>query len=378
MARRKGKSQRRIKNWHQRYHAEEDFEPTEATRQKLRQKEVKLPPRELSVGAEGLDDLPRMQGMVTGQFPGGAIVRIGEDEFLCGIAGTFRAPEGSSVLAVGDLVSVAVTRPQHLDGRKEIDRDRSDGVILERQPRRTVLCRPQPRSGKRRGEYETDVFEKVIAVNMDALLIVASTRQPPLRVGLIDRFLIIADRCELTPLLVINKTDISPPDPTILEDFRSVGVEAILCSAVTGKGLRKLTKCLAGKRSVLVGASGVGKSTLINAIVPGADAATREVRMKDERGRHTTSSTVIYDLPGGGMVVDTPGLRELGIHLDPAELPWYFPEFEALTGECKFRDCTHTHEPDCAVLSALERGDILPRRYQSYLNILETLGEDTG
>ncbi len=376
MARRKGKSQRRIKDWHQRYHAEEDFEPTEATRQKVTRREVKLPPRELSVGAEGLDDLPRMQGMVTGQFPGGAVVRIGEDELLCGIAGTFRAPEGSSVLAVGDLVSVAVTRPQHLDGRKEIDKDRSDGVILERQPRRTVLCRPQPRSGKRRGEYDTDVFEKVIAVNMDALLIVASTRQPPLRVGLIDRFLIIADRCELAPLLVINKTDLSPPAPRILEDFGSVGVEAILCSAVTGDGLRKLTKCLAGKRSVMVGASGVGKSTLINAIVPGADAATREVRTKDERGRHTTSSAVIYDLPGGGMVVDTPGLRELGIHLDPAELPWYFPEFEALAGECKFRDCAHTHEPDCAVLSALERGEILPRRYQSYLNILDTLGEN--
>ncbi len=378
MARRKGKSRRRLKDWYQKYHSGQDFQDTEALRQRFTRRQVKLPPRELAAGTENLDDLPRKEGMVMGQFPGGMIVRIDTQELLCGIAGTFRAPAGATALAVGDLVTVAITRPEHLDGQRDIDKDRSDGVILERKPRQTALSRPRPRSGKRRDEYETETFEKVIAANMEVLPIVASTQQPPLRHGVIDRFLIIAERGELTPILVINKIDLGQPDEQVLADFESLGVDIILCSASTGEGLEELTKQLVGKRSVLAGASGVGKSTLINAMVPGADAATREVRAKDNRGRHTTSNAAIYDLPGGGIIVDTPGLRELGIRLEVTELPWYFPEFEQFAPQCKFRNCTHTHEPDCAVIEAIQGGQILQRRYDSYLNILQTLGDDTG
>ncbi len=378
MARRKGKSQRRIKDWKQRYHSQEHFEHDEALRGRFTRKEVKLPDRELSPGAEDLDDLPRKEGMVVGQFPGGATVRVEGQELLCAIAGTYRAPEGSTALTVGDVVTVALTRPEHFEGQTEIDKDRSEGVILERQPRRTALSRPSPRSGKRTDQYETEVFEKVIVANMDVLLIVAATQQPQLRHGLIDRFLIIAERGELSPVLVINKIDLAPPDEQLLRDFESLEVEILPCSAKTGDGLEGLMERLSNKSSILAGASGVGKTTLINAIIPGTNARTREVRPSDERGRHTTSNPVIYDLPSGGILVDTPGIRELGINLDQTELTWYFPEFEAFADQCKFRNCTHTHEPDCAVLRAVEAGAIAPRRYQSYLNILETLGENRG
>ena len=375
MAAKKGKSEQRIKDWQQRYHQREEYEDQTAPRQRTKHHEVKLPPRELSAGAEGLDDLPRAEGMVIGQFPGGAIVLVGTDRLLCAIAGTFRPPQGASALAVGDVVTVAIARSAQSDGDRQADKDRADAVILARQPRRTVLSRPRPRSRKRNDPYQTEMFEKVIAANMDVLLIVASTRQPPLRHGLIDRCLIIAERGELAPLLAVNKVDLGRPSEAVLESFRRLELEIVLCSAVTGEGIDELRRRLGGRRGVLAGASGVGKSTLINALVPGAQAATQEVRAKDERGRHTTSSAEVYDLPGGGMLVDTPGLRELGIALDAAELPWFFPEFEQLAGQCRFHNCTHTHEPAYAVIQAAAEGRILPRRYESYLNILQTLAD---
>jgi len=378
MAKRKGKSRNRIKDWQQRYHSEEGYEHDEDPHKSFIRREFKIPQRALSAGAENIDDLPRAEGMVLAQFPGGAVVRIGEDQLLCGIAGTYRPPDRASALALGDIVTVAMIRAEHLDGKVEIDKDRADGVILERQPRQTVLCRPQPVSGKRTDAYETGTFEKVIAANMDTLLIVSSSCQPPIRPGLIDRFLIIAERGELRPVLVVNKIDLARQDETALEQFRELGLEVFLTSATERRGLDQLVTRLRGGRSVLAGQSGTGKSTLVNAIVPGANAATREVRLKDKRGRHTTATATIYDLPGGGIVVDTPGIRELGMALDATELPWYFPEFEALAGQCKFRDCTHVHEPDCAVIAAAESGRIPRRRYASYLRILETIEDRRG
>jgi ribosome biogenesis GTPase len=147
---------------------------------------------------------------------------------------------------------------------------------------------------------------------------------------------------------------------------------------------------------VLAGASGTGKSALINALVPDAGAATRSIRMKDERGRHTTAAATVYDLPPlrpdagaaagpaelpigagpGGILVDTPGVREIGIAIDLEELPWYFPEFEPFLAECRFNNCTHTHEPGCALLAAVEAGRVPRRRYESYLRIRESLTEN--
>ena len=375
MAKRKGKSRQRIKDWQQQYDAQEDGELPHARRQRLGRPGVKLPPRELDAGQEGLDDLPRREGLIVGLFPGGAMVRIEGRQLLCQIAKTFRAPEGTSPLAVGDTVTVALAGPADAPEAVADDKDRADGTVLQRGLRETALARPQPRSGKRRDEYAAETFEKVIVANMDVLLIVAATCQPPLHHGLIDRYLIVAERGEMSAVLAINKIDLGLPDEDVLADFSSVGVEIVLCSALRGDGLDALRARLAGKRTILAGASGVGKSALINVLIPGADAATRSVRPRDERGRHTTSAAAVYDLPGGGMLVDTPGIRELGLPLTPQELPWYFPEFEDLAGECKFNDCTHTHEPDCAVIAAIEAGSILRRRYESYLRLLETLEE---
>ncbi|MCD6365787.1 MAG: ribosome small subunit-dependent GTPase A, partial [Planctomycetes bacterium] len=282
--------------------------------------------------------------------------------------------EDTSALAVGDDVTVALTRQDHSDA-SDADRDRADGMILSRGPRRSALARPRPRSSRRRGAYDDQTFDKVIAANIDVLLIMVATRDPPLRHGLIDRYLIIAERGELTPLLVLNKIDLGRGDETVLADFETLGIDIFLCSAETGEGVEDLASALKGKRSVVAGASGVGKTTLINRMIPGADAVTRRIRGKDGRGRHTTSAAVVYDLPGGGMIVDTPGIRELGMELQPDELPWYFPEFEALAPGCRFNNCTHTHEGDCAVRRAVETGQIPARRYKSYLNILATLDQ---
>ncbi len=371
MSRHKGKSDRRIKNWKQRF--DYDAMDNTAGKQSFSRRAVKLPPYRLDAPQENLEDLPKADGMVVGLFPGGAFVRTGASELQCGVAKTFRPPENSSALAVGDEVTVAITRPEHADGDTATDKVRADGMIIARKPRRTVLSRPQPTSGKHRDEYDDDMTEKVIAANMDDLVIVAATRQPALKHGLIDRYLIAAERGELKPVLVINKIDLAMPDENVLADFQSLGIKIIMCSALSGAGLDELRSEFTGKRSILAGASGVGKSTIINALLPGAEAATQTVRPKDNRGRHTTTSATVYELDCGGMLVDTPGIRELGVRMAAAELKWYFPEFEQFSANCKFNDCTHTHEPRCAVIEAVENGGILPRRYESYLRILDTL-----
>jgi ribosome biogenesis GTPase len=158
-----------------------------------------------------------------------------------------------------------------------------------------------------------------------------------------------------------------------VNDFESLGLTVFPCSAVTGEGIESLRAAVTGRESVLAGLSGVGKSTLVNALVPGAEVLTRTVRMQDERGRHTTAATTVYPLPGGGVIIDTPGLRELGMDMAASELPWYFPDFDAYAPACRFNDCTHTVEPQCAVVAAVEAGKIQPRRYESYLRIRETL-----
>jgi ribosome biogenesis GTPase len=433
MAKRKGKARQRI-NWDQRFDAgkaQDDFAP----RQKLSHRGIKIPAGRVAAEQENVELLPKREGMVMGLFPGGAIVRTtrsmgvppmsptgvspvsdsspsfvssleeqpqheqqqqrhgqdarethGQDahatphapvrattQLICSIAKMFRAPEGSTALAVGDNVTVALSDPEHVSGQTQDDKDRADGMILLRHPRSTALSRPELRSGKHTDPYSTETFEKVIVANMDVLLIVASTVQPPLRHGLIDRFMIAAERGELKPVLVINKIDLAPPDADVLDDFTGLGLEILKVSAASGMGIGALQKRLAGCRSVLAGPSGVGKSTLVNALVPGAAAVTGMVRLKDQRGRHTTASANVYDLPGGGTLVDTPGVRELGVRMDAAELSWYFPEFAPFAPGCKFRDCTHTHEPQCAVRDAVEQSKILPRRYGSYVRILETI-----
>jgi ribosome biogenesis GTPase len=249
-------------------------------------------------------------------------------------------------------------------------------MVLERSERKTALCRPQPRSGKRRDQYETQSFTKVIVANMDVLLIVVAVRQPPMRAALIDRAMIVAQRGDLAAMLVVNKIDLGEPDEDILAEYLRLGMTIFRCSAAAGEGVAALAAALVGKSSVLAGASGVGKSSLINSLVPGASVVTRAVRKGDKRGRHTTASAFIYKLPDGGVIVDTPGVRELGMDMELSELPWYFPDFEPFAAGCKFNDCTHTHEPLCAVLAAVEDGKLPRVRYESYLRIFESIEQE--
>jgi ribosome biogenesis GTPase / thiamine phosphate phosphatase len=381
MSKGKGKSRRRRKDWQAHYEAGQDIE--HASRDKLSAREVKLREDAYAgpAGAEPADDpagLETIEAMVTGLFRRGIFVRDGSgEELYCGIAKTFRPPEGyehTSPLAIGDAVTVALVRDEHVDGQVELDRNRMDGMVLRRAMRRTILSRPAPRSAKRNEAWQQR-DEKVLAANMDCLLMVCSVASPPLRRGLIDRLMIAAQRGELEPILAINKIDLARPDQTVIEDYRSQDVRVVCCSAETGEGLDELSEAIGAKRSVLAGASGVGKSTLVNALIPEADAVTRTVRSKDQRGRHTTSQSRLYDLPGGGLVIDTPGVRELAVAIEPEELSWYFPEFEEYLAACKFRDCTHTHEPGCGVQAAVEAGEIPARRYESYRRIFESLGE---
>ncbi len=382
MAKHKGKSQRRIKDWRQKYLDGKTGDARATSRESLSHRAVKLPPSRLAEPGSNLDELPCVEGMITGLFPGGAMVRPadGEGELLCGVAKAFRPPAGSehlSPIAVGDEVTAAVA--EDAKQAAEGDKDRADGMIIARKPRRTVLARPAPKAGRHRDEYGPQPVQKVVAANMDTLLVVSSTRRPRFRPGLVDRFLIIAERGEMAPLLVVNKTDLAAPDEKLLAEFRAVELPIYQTSAITGSGVDELRRELAGRRSVLAGASGVGKSELVNALVPGAGAKTRSIRMKDNRGRHTTAAASVYDLPPaedageGGILIDTPGIRELAIDLSPEQLPWYFPEFEDVAQDCKFNDCTHTHEPGCAVKDAVKQGQIPSGRYQRYLRILETI-----
>jgi len=225
VARRKGKSRRRIKDWQRRFR-QEDLSSLDADQSEtLQPQRVKLPPWRLreAMGQVAVPDGPQTEGMVVGMFPGGAAVRVEGEELLCRIAGTFKPPRGASALAVGDQVTVALTRTEHVSGDSDADKDRADGAIVARQPRETALSRPQSIGGRRRGLYTDDVFEKVIAANMETLLIVVSVRKPALRPGLIDRFCIIAERGEMESVVVINKVDLGAPDPGTMSELTDGG-----------------------------------------------------------------------------------------------------------------------------------------------------------
>ncbi|MFP3937950.1 MAG: ribosome small subunit-dependent GTPase A [Phycisphaerae bacterium] len=374
MPRRKGKSKYRIRDVSKLYEEGRDVEDLAAGKSGMGRRGVKLREDRFALSDEEIDGLPCAEGMVTGLFRGGASVRVDRRELLCGIAKTFRAPEGFSPLAVGDDVTVALATPLE-EIATEGNKDRADGMILSRQDRRSALIRPRPVGGRVTDPYRDDPVKQVIAANMDVLLIVASTREPKVRHTTIDRFLIVAEHGEMKPVVVVNKIDLHKPEERLVAQLHELSISTVCCSAVTGDGVEELREILAGKRSVLAGPSGVGKSTLINALIPEANAATRSVRAKDERGRHTTSSAVVYDLPDEGLIVDTPGVRELGIDLQVRDLPWYFPDIAEHALNCRFNDCTHTIEPQCAVKEAVEMGRLPQRRYDSYLRILESLQE---
>ena len=239
------------------------------------------------------------------------------------------------------------------------------GVIERVEPRRTVISRGSDRR------------EHVLVANVDQAVIVVSSAEPPLKPALIDRLLVSAEKGGVKPIICLSKSDLG--DRAELQEvagiYRHIGYDVVLASVVTGEGIADLQALLAGHESVFTGQSGVGKSTLINAVDAGLQLRTGAVSPDSGKGRHTTRVAALLPLAAGGWIVDTPGIRQMQLwDVAPFEVEAYFVEFQPFIPQCKFPDCTHTHEASCAVKAAVERGEITLMRYAGYLRIVE--GDD--
>jgi ribosome biogenesis GTPase len=226
------------------------------------------------------------------------------------------------------------------------------GVIEQVLERRTVFCRPT---------VTQQSVKQVIAANLDILAIVGSVKKPALKTGLIDRFLISAQIGNLQPIIIINKTDIKASDDLneITNAYKRMGFKTFLTSCVTGEGLEELTKALIDHRALFVGHSGVGKTTIINKLIPDLELKVGEVSEATSRGIHTTTHIELFELEQGGFLADSPGLKVMGLwEVTKEELPRYYPDFE---------------KPQCAVKEAVEKGEIVSFRYDNYVAIYESL-----
>lgn len=268
-------------------------------------------------------------------------------------------------LAVGDVVRY------HPDGN-------GSGMIVELLPRRNYLARPGP--APMPGAHQ---FEQVIVANLDQVVPVFAVAEPPPRWNLLDRYLVAAESFGLPALVCVTKLDLALDgngriDPQLDEavaDYRRIGYPVVLASAFSGAGLDELRQALRGRLSVFLGKSGVGKTSLLNALQPGLGLRVREVSQLTGKGRHTTTAMELFPLDFGGSIVDTPGIREFGLWgVDFEDLPHFFPEMRPFIGRCRFGlDCIHDDEPGCAVRKAVMEGMMSPRRYQSYLRLREDL-----
>lgn len=259
-------------------------------------------------------------------------------------------------IAVGDEV-VVVTRA----GAEE--------DIVERVlPRRTFLSRPDP---------DKRPIDRTVVANVDAVVVVVSVKTPPLHPRLIDRYLIAIERGGAQAILAVNKLDLTTAEErqeelAKLEPYAAIGLPILHVSAGSGEGIPELKQALEGKLCVFVGHSGVGKSSLLNALRTDLQLQANEVSAGYGRGTHTTTASTLYDIGEGTRIIDTPGIRSFGLaNLSADELQWYFPEFEEHAHRCKFRDCTHSHEPKCRVREAVEGGQVSKHRYETYRRLLQ-------
>ena len=283
--------------------------------------------------------------------------------YECRIKGKFRLKgiKSTNPIAVGD----------HVDFELETKNDTVTGVINNIHDRKNYIVRKSVNLSKQ---------THVIASNIDQVFLLITIDNPPTFTTFIDRFLVTAEAYSIKAILLFNKVD-TYDDETLLEvkylaaTYRKIGYECIGISATTGKNVDKVKSLMIDKVSMFAGHSGVGKSTLVNAIEPNLDLKTKEISMQHQQGQHTTTFAEMFDLSFGAKIIDTPGIKGFGVvDMDKEEIGDYFPEFFALKQDCKFNNCLHIQEPNCAVKKALEDDEIAYSRYKSYLQILE--GED--
>lgn len=287
----------------------------------------------------------------------------GGTEIPCKIKGNFRIKgiRTTNPVAVGDIVDIAAPG--------------ADGTayITNIHPRRNYIIRKASNLSKE---------SHILAANIDCAMLVSTLAHPTTSTTFIDRFLATSRAYDIDAVICVNKTDLltDADDREYLDAFcylyRSIGYKVIEVSARTGAGIDTLRECLHNRTTLLSGNSGVGKSTIINDLIPGIDLRTAEISSVHDTGMHTTTFSELFKLPGGGSIIDTPGVRGFGtVDFDRNEVAHFFPEIFETGKECRFGNCTHTHEPGCAVLQALEEQRIAQSRYNSYLSILEDADE---
>ena len=264
-------------------------------------------------------------------------------------------------VAVGDRVSF------------EIESEAAaTAVISEILPRHNYINRQSPRHKHQ---------HHIVAANLDQTLLVATLKEPKTSQGFIDRFLVAAAMYHVTPLIVFNKVDLYRQKEldryeALRAMYTTIGYRVLLVSAVTGQGMDELLATLTNKTTLLSGHSGVGKSSLLNTWFPGMNRKTQDVSGWSGKGQHTTTFAEMFDLPQGGQIIDTPGMREFGlVDISKQELSHYFAEMKPLLQDCQFNNCQHYNEPGCAVKKAVQQGRIHEDRYISYLSILDSIEE---
>ena len=300
-----------------------------------------------------------MKGLVIKNTGSWVTVRLDDGNTVnCKMRGVFRLKglRCTNPVAVGDIVQVE-------------DKGGDAPVVGAVEPRKNYIIRRASNLSK---EFQ------IIAANLDQAVLVVTLTNPVTSTIFIDRFLATAEAYQVPAVLAFNKVDLLTTDELrqqlkeLKALYEGIGYPVITMSAATGDGADSLRELLTGKMSLLSGNSGVGKSSIINLMVPDAHVRVGDVSQAHHKGMHTTTFSELLDLPGGGAIIDTPGVKAFGtIDFERAQVAHYFPEIFNASSECRFNNCTHTHEPGCAVLDAVERGDISSSRYASYMSILE-------